>query len=234
MYIKSTHTQSTTPSRAPPSGYPPHAARVNRPIIQRHPSGSDARETSRRRARDDTRHKNPSPTRAPFFRSTRCAPVDSLWSRTTTSRAGAFAGFANMARARRSSPVAGRSMASIGGDRRATFYGVSTRASDARAVSSRREIRRARAVPSRRGLTTRGSGRDRGVKEGVDDSIADPGVAHSQDDVTFYHFAHTYLVYVKVYPSNKKYILIQLHSTPSIQGIIPLHRHIRRYGPGPS
>ena len=166
MYIKSTHTQSTTPSRAPPWGYPPHAARVNRPIIQRHairPSGSDARETSRRRARDGTRHKNPSPTRAPFFRSTRCAPVDSLWSRTTTSRAGAFVGFANMARARRSSPVAGRSIASIGGDRRATFYGVSTRASAARAVSSRREIRRARAVPSRRGLTTR-PGRDRGVK----------------------------------------------------------------------
>lgn len=58
------------------------------------------------------------------------------------------------ARARRSSRGAGRSIASIGGDVRATFYAVSIRARAARAVSSRREIRRARAVPSRRGLTT--------------------------------------------------------------------------------
>ena len=46
MYIKSTHTQSTTPSRAAPWGYPPHAARVNRPT--HHPASS----VRVRRARD--------------------------------------------------------------------------------------------------------------------------------------------------------------------------------------
>ena len=50
------------------------------------------------------------------------------------------------------------------------------------------------------------------------------GVAKSQAEATFYRFAHTYLVYVKGYPSNIKYILIQLHSTLSIQAIIPLNR----------
>ena len=47
------------------------------------------------------------------------------------------------------------------------------------------------------------------------------GVAKSQAEATFYHFACTYLVHVKLYPSNIKYILIRLHSTLSIQAIIP-------------
>lgn len=160
MYIKSTHTQSTTttPSRAAPSSGAISPPRVNRPIrassvrVRRARDGRRD-ETVRERALKIKPH-SPSSARAPFFRSTRCAPVDSLWSRTTTSRAGAFVGFANIARARRSSRGAGRSIASIDGDVRATFYAVSTRARTARVVWSRREIRRARAVPSRRGLTT--------------------------------------------------------------------------------
>jgi len=158
MYIKSTHTQSTTttPSRAAPSSGAISPPRVNRPIRAssvRVRRARDGRRDETVRERAQKTH-SPSSARAPFFRSTRCAPVDSLWSRTTTSRAGAFVGFANIARARRSSRGAGRSIASIDGDVRATFYAVSTRARTARVVWSRREIRRARAVPSRRGLTT--------------------------------------------------------------------------------
>lgn len=105
MYIKSTHTQSTTttPSRAAPSSEAISPPRVNRPIrassvrVRRARDGRRD-ETVRERALKIKPH-SPSSARAPFFRSTRCAPVDSLWSRTTTSRAGAFVGFANIARA---------------------------------------------------------------------------------------------------------------------------------------
>ena len=48
-------------------------------------------------------------------------------------------------------------------------------------------------------------------------------MAKSQAEATFYHFVCAYLVYVKGYYINIKYILIQLHITLSIQGIIPLN-----------